>query len=79
MENQTENYIILKPIAERFNKVASSITDEDIKSLIFSEMRNKLQAIDFRSEIEEIIGDYLDNNSDEVLGLFKTQLINKFK
>jgi hypothetical protein len=31
MSNQTENYIILKPIAERFNRIANSITDDEIK------------------------------------------------
>ena len=28
MSNQTESYIVLKPIAERFTRVASEITDE---------------------------------------------------
>ena len=37
--NQTENYIILKLIAERFNKIANSISDDEIKSLIKDEIR----------------------------------------
>lgn len=39
MNKQTENYIILKPIAERFNRVALEITDEDIRYIIISEIR----------------------------------------
>ena len=34
MENRTESYIILKPIAERFNRIAKEISDEEIKNLI---------------------------------------------
>jgi len=33
MKSQTENYIILKPIAERFNRIANSISDDEIRSL----------------------------------------------
>lgn len=34
MTNQTQDYITLKPIAERFKEVANSISDEEIKSII---------------------------------------------
>lgn len=37
MENKTESYIVLKPIAERFSRIANEITDADIKQLIKSE------------------------------------------
>ena len=79
MNNQTESYIILKPIAERFNRIANSITDNEIKELIKSEMRNQLKTIDFTVTIEEIIEDYLDNHSDEVLNLYKNGLKEKLK
>jgi len=77
--NQTENYIILKPIAERFNKIANSITDDEIKSLIKDEMRDQLKRINFSSQIEEIIYDYIDNNQEDMLDLYKQELKNKFK
>jgi len=76
---QTENYIILKPIAERFNKIANSISDDEIKSLIKDEMRNQLKRINFSSQIEEIIYDYIDGNQEEVLDLYKQELKNKFR
>ena len=79
MKSQTENYIILKPIAERFNKIANSISDDKIKSLIKDEMRNQLKRINFSSQIEDIISDYIDNNQEDVLDLYKKELKNKFR
>lgn len=79
MSNQAENYIILKPIAERFNKIASEITDEEIKSLIKSELREQIRKIDFTYEVKSIIEEYLDENSDEVLTFYKNGLEEKLK
>jgi len=77
MNNQTENYIILKPLSERFNRVANSISDDEIKSLIKSEMINQLKQINFKYEVEGIIEEYLDNHADEVLGLYRQGLKDK--
>ena len=41
MKEHTENYLILKPIAERFSRVASEITDDDIKYIIKQVMKEK--------------------------------------
>ena len=38
MTNQTQDYITLKPIAERFKEVAMSISDDEIKSIIKEEL-----------------------------------------
>ena len=47
MNNQTESYIVLKPIAERFSKVANEISDEEIKTMIKSVMQDRIaNAID---------------------------------
>jgi len=78
-QNQTENYIILKPIAERFNKIANSISNDEIKSLIKDEMRNQLKQINFSSQIEYIISEYIEGNINEIVGLYKQELKNKFK
>ena len=77
--NKTENYILLKPIAERFNRIANSISDDEIKSLIKDEMRNQLKQVNFSSQIEEIIFDYIENNQEDMLDLYKQELKNKFK
>jgi mannitol-1-phosphate/altronate dehydrogenase len=66
MDKQTENYIVLKPIAERFNKVAETISDEDIKSIIKEAMKEQiLGAFDF-DKIGEITDEYIDTHSSEI-------------
>lgn len=66
MTQQTENYLILKPIAERFNRVASEITDDDIKYMIKSLMKEKIaESIDF-SVVSDIINDYVEEHAEEI-------------
>jgi uncharacterized membrane-anchored protein YjiN (DUF445 family) len=77
MSNQTENYIILKPIAERFNRITNSITDDEIRSLIKSELKNQINCINFANEIDEIISNYLEDNQQEIINIYKTMLKNK--
>ena len=79
MNNKTETYIILKPIAERFNRISKAITDDEIKSLIKCELSKQIREIDFKYEIEQIIGDYLEEKQGEVLNLFLNGLKEKFK
>ena len=60
--NQTENYIVLKPIAERFSKVASEITDSDIETIIKDVMKERIaDVIDF-SSITDKISEFVENN-----------------
>lgn len=54
--SQTESYIVLKPIAERFARVAANISDDEIRQIIKSEMREQVSRIRFG----EIIGDMVD-------------------
>lgn len=66
MTTQTENYLILKPIAERFNRVANEITDDDIKYMITSLMKEKIsESINF-DIVADIINDYIENHKDEI-------------
>ena len=66
MTQQTENYLILKPIAERFNIVAREITDDDIKYIIKSLLKEKIaETIDF-SVVSDIINEYLEDHKDEI-------------
>ena len=69
MENKTESYIVLKPIAERFARVASEITDDEIKSLIKSEMSNQIKTIDFKGWVGSILSDWVDVNEDMIQNL----------
>jgi hypothetical protein len=66
MTQQTENYLILKSIAERFNRVASEITDDDIKYIIKSSLKEKIvETIDF-NVVSDIINDYLYEHQEEI-------------
>ena len=66
MTTQTENYLILKPIADRFNRVANEITDDDIKYMITSLMKEKIsESINF-DVVADIINDYIENHKDEI-------------
>lgn len=62
--NQTENYIVLKPIAERFSKAALEISDDDIKLIIKDVMRERIaNAINF-AEITDKISEFIENNEE---------------
>ena len=65
--NQTENYIVLKPIAERFSKVASEITDSDIEAIIKDVMKERIaDVIDF-SPITDKISEFVENNEELIV------------
>ena len=65
--NQTENYIVLKPIAERFSKVASEITDSDIETIIKDVMKERIaDVIDF-SSITYKISEFVENNEEIIV------------
>ena len=65
--NQTENYIVLKPIAERFSKVASEITDSDIETIIKDVMKERIaDVIDF-SSITDKISEFVENNEEIIV------------
>ena len=65
--NQTENYIVLKPIAERFSKVASEMTDSDIEMIIKDVMEERIaDVIDF-SSITDKISEFVENNEELIV------------
>lgn len=78
MTQQSENYLILKPIAERFSRVASEITDDDIKHIIKQLMREKISdALDF-SVVQEKLNDWVDDNSDQIVHAMQEAIMNRF-
>lgn len=77
MNNKTENYIILKSIAERFNKVANEISDDDIKSIIKMAMKEQIEnSIDFRA-ISDITEEYIDDNKDKINEMVMQSISNR--
>ena len=81
MENKTESYIILKPIAERFNRVAKEITDEEIKNLIKSELREQIKSCDFGYEIKIIVEEWFNDykNVESVQNMIEQSIKDKFR
>lgn len=78
MTQQSENYLILKPIAERFSRVASEITDDDIKYIIKQLMREKISdALDF-SVVQEKLNDWVDDNSDKIVHAMQEAIMRRF-
>ena len=61
MSDQTESYIVLKPIAERFSRVAAEITDDEIKHIIKSEMREQLGRIRFGDVLSELVDEWFED------------------
>ncbi|MEY8352510.1 hypothetical protein AALB39_04045 [Lachnospiraceae bacterium 54-53] len=63
MTDQTRDYIALKPIADRFKEVASTISDDEIRSLIKEELREQIhKQVEFGSTIAEWVDDYLEDD-----------------
>lgn len=78
MTQQSETYLILKPIAERFSRVASEITDDDIKYIIKQVMKEKIsEALDF-SVVQEKLADWVDNNSDQIVNAMRDSITERF-
>lgn len=83
MTKQTQDYVTLKPIAERFKEVAMSITDDEIKSITKEELRNQIRdQVDFGYTIGQWVDDMLENDEswvELVISCMKESIKNKFK
>ena len=66
MTKQTEDYLSLKPLAERFQEAANRITDEELDYIIRSKIKEQIdEQIDFSSfgtAIEEVIENWFEDN-----------------
>lgn len=66
MAKQTEDYLSLKPLAERFREAANRITDEELDYIIQSKIKEQIdEQIDFssfRTAIEEVIENWFEDN-----------------
>ena len=79
MPNQTESYIVLKPIAERFSRIASEITDEEIRTLIKSELSQQLKTINFKGWVGDTLGEWVLENEDTIKKLALESLTSKLR
>lgn len=66
MAKQTEDYLSLKSLAERFQEAANRITDKELDCIIRSKIKEQIEEkIDFSSlgiAIEETIENWFDDN-----------------
>lgn len=66
MTKQTEDYLSLKPLAERFQEAANRITDEELDCIIRSKIKEQIEEqIDFSSlgiAIEEAVENWFNDN-----------------
>ena len=66
MRRQTEDYLSLKPLAERFQEAANRITDEELDYIIRSKIKEQIEEqIDFSlfgTAIEEVIENWFEDN-----------------
>ncbi len=74
METRTESYIVLKPISERFNRITKEISDDEIRSIIKTSLKEEIQKIDFAYKIQEVFDDFLDENNEYVTEVFKKSI-----
>ena len=81
MENKTESYIVLKPITERFNRIANEMTDVEIKDLIKSELREQIKLCDFGHDVKIIVDEWFeeDKNVESVKSLIEQSIKDKFR
>lgn len=66
MTKQTEDYLSLKPLAERFKEAANKITDEEldyiIRSKIKEQIENQINFSSFGIAMEQVIEDWFEDN-----------------
>ena len=77
MSEQIDNYLILKGMSEKFNKIASEMSDEEIKRIITRTLQEKLEKLIFVGQLDEIISDYLEDNKDEIAYILKKSITDK--
>lgn len=65
MNKQTENYIALKPLADRFAEVSKSISDEDIKWIIKDTLRERIseELCSVEVPLEEIVSEWFEDET----------------
>lgn len=77
MEKQTENYIVLKPIAERFNKIAVTISDEDIRRIIKQAMADQIKGIFDFSRLDELTETWIEENEEKIKEMISKSISDK--
>lgn len=80
MSKQAEDYIKLKPIADRFKEVAMSISDDEIRQIIKDELREQIRKqVNFGYNLENLTEEWFEDvkNQDFVLDTLKEGIVRK--
>lgn len=77
MTNQTENYLLLKPISERINRICAEMSDSELKSLIREAVKEQInKAIDdVFYNIREIADDAIERNENAINNAVRESLM----
>ena len=81
MSKQTEDYISLKPIADRFREAAKSISDEEMREIVkdglLSKVREELDCMEL--PLEEIVESWFEDEKNVawILNSLKESLENR--
>ena len=79
MKEQTENYIVLKPIAERFNAVAKEISDEDIKYIIIEAMKEQIKGVFDFDILAELTEEYIEDHQADITDMIAKSINSRLK
>lgn len=81
MNQQTYDYISLKALSDRFREVAATITNDDIKSIIKSQIEEKVKDELYSVDIllSEIVNEWFEDedNATWILNTLKKSIENK--
>ena len=76
---QTESYIVLKPIAERFSKIANSMTDDEIKMLIKNGLKEQLDNLNLGDIVADISSNWIAENEETIRKYTSEAIRQKFQ
>ena len=82
MGKQTQDYIKLKAISEKFNSVAESITEDEVRDLIVGSIKERIDEsiknLDSFYRVDEIAENWIGSNSFFIEKLICDSITNKF-
>jgi len=75
--NQTENYVILKPISERFNRIAKEITDDELKQITKDTLKEQLKSTVNFWRLQEMLEEVMEEREEEIKAMIMESMKKK--
>ena len=76
---QTESYIVQKPIAERFSKIANAMTDDEIKTLIKNGLKEQIDDLNLGDIVADIASNWIAENEETIRKYTSEAIRQKFQ